>query len=765
MQYTFHQVLQLVSARQYERALWLLLPLLPLPTPVLPNAPLAQACLALGLFCEKQAAGLEKAELLYQQALALAPGFLPAWLALAACLAQAGKMAEAELALAEVGQLAPESPAFWFLKGNLAQLALHFDLAQAAYQQVLAIEPSHAGAWNNLGRLQCLAGDWQEAQRSFQAAVALHSDFAEGWCNLGLVLLNLAEMAAAERALQTALQLQPQRAETLATLGILAQSQQDAALAEGYLLAALEQDPGQTAAAIQLTWLYYRRQRWSEAASLLPRCLDNPQLLPAQRADLLYNQARLHDLLQQRPAAEQAYRASFALRAPNPLLQLQATLPGPADRLFASQEALLTWQADFQRVTQQYEPGSLLLSDYFQELMQQPVETGWGLLYQGEWPLALKADYTRLFAAPVHELPPRRPGTRLRLGYLVSWEHEGIFLKFSQGLISRLDPEQFELYLICAGPVIPRMQRAFHSQNIHYLPLSPFLPGNLARIRALDLDVLEYWEVGSDNTNFALAYFRLARLQLTSLGTPVSPAIPGLDLYLSSRFLEGEAPQQHYLEPLALLDLLPTWYPDLSRDRALRSRAELGLSEQKHLYFCAQNLLKFHPEFDAILAGILDHDSAAEVVVFRSKDPHLNAFWQQRFEARFPGYLARLTWLETVPYAEFLNLLAVADVVLDTPHYGGGNTAHETLAFGTPIVTLPGQSARSRLTLGRYAQMGLGHLGVANSDEYLARALLWGQNKEAREAIKAEILAQKHLLFESDKAVQTYSDFLLQRRF
>jgi len=770
MLYTFNQVLQSVSARQYERALLLFLPLLPLPhLPQLEKrARLAQACFQLGLFCEQSATRANaptESEALYRQAVALAPDFLPAWLALTALLAQQSRSADAATALAQVEALAPDSLEFWLLKGNLAQLSLQLDLAQAAYQRVLEHDPIHAGAWNNLGLLHCLSGHWQDALPCFQKAVDLQPHFAEALCNLGLVLLNLGQAASAYDALQASLRLQPERAETLATLGIWAQSQQERSLAEGYLLAALDKDPNQSAAAIQLTWLYYRMQRWSEAFALLPPLLENPRILPATRADLAYTQARLHDFLQQRPEAERFYQTSFALRQPTLLRQLQAALPGPSDRLFDSQDALLAWQADFYKVTQQFEPGSLCLEDYFQELMQQPLETGWGLLYQGEWPLALKADYTRLFSAPAYELPVRRSGTRLRLGYLVSWEHEGIFLKFSQGLISRLNPEQFEVFVICGATAIPRMQQAFKDQSIQYLPLSPFLPGNLERIRSLDLDVLEYWEVGSDNTNFALAYYRLARLQLTSLGTPVSPCIPGLDLYLTSRHLEPLQPQQHYLEPLASLERLPTWFPDLSLDRSLHTRTELGLSEQKHLYLCAQNLLKFHPDFDLLLAGILDQDSAAQIVIFKSKDSHLNALWMQRFDTRFPGYLSRLTWIETLPYAEFLNLLAVADVVLDTLYYSGGNTAHETLAFGTPIVTLPGQAARSRLTLGRYAQMGLAHLAVEDRDEYLTRALLWGKDKDARNKVKAEILTRKNLLFASDESVREYSDFMLSHAF
>jgi predicted O-linked N-acetylglucosamine transferase (SPINDLY family) len=61
--------------------------------------------------------------------------------------------------------------------------------------------------------------------------------------------------------------------------------------------------------------------------------------------------------------------------------------------------------------------------------------------------------------------------------------------------------------------------------------------------------------------------------------------------------------------------------------------------------------------------------------------------------------------------------------------------------------------------------MGLGHLAVEDRDEYLARALRWGQDRDARDKAKAEILANKNLLFESDESVREYSSFMLSHAF
>jgi protein O-GlcNAc transferase len=762
MHYHLRQVLQLVRLGQKKQALSLLLPHLPLSS--LPSLairqPLAVACFNLALDSQL---GLEFkiAAELYQQAVVLAPDFLQAWLALTGLYAREQHWPEAEAAFAQAQILAPTSIDVLLLKGNLAQLREDFENAIVAYQLLLEQVPQHAGAWNNLGLIWYRQTNYDSALRCFRQAITFQLDFAEAWCNLGLVLLNSEQPEAAHSALLEALRLQPQRVETLSALAIWAQHQKQLQAAEDFILQALAIDPYQLEAATQLTWLFYRQNRFSEALAHLDDLLVRVLSSERHQAHLLYIRARLLDFLEQHTEAKRFYVQSLCLEPKHRLRQLHAALPGPADRLFDSAQQMQIWQSQFASATHLFEPGFINLDQFLPELMQEPVETGWGLLYQGDWPLSLKTDYTALFRVPEYELPERRAGERKRLGYLVSWEHEGIFLKFLGGLIRHLDPECFEIYIICAAAVIPIMSRHLQAKHIQYLPLSPFLPANLERIRNLDLDLLEYWEVGSDNTNFALSFYRLARLQFSSLGTPVSPCIKGLDFYLSSQLLEAEQAQVHYQEKLMLLDFLPTWFPDLARDLPGRTRADFGLNERAHIYLCAQNLLKFHPDFDALLAEILDSDADSQLILFQSRTEHLNMTWKNRFEKRFPGRFERITWLKPVAYSDFLNLLALADVCLDTLYYSGGITAHESLAVGTPIVTLPGQTARSRLSLGRYAQMGLADLAVADAQAYVAQALLWGRDKEQRAAVKAGILSRKYLLFERFEAVKSYSDFLL----
>jgi predicted O-linked N-acetylglucosamine transferase (SPINDLY family) len=63
---------------------------------------------------------------------------------------------------------------------------------------------------------------------------------------------------------------------------------------------------------------------------------------------------------------------------------------------------------------------------------------------------------------------------------------------------------------------------------------------------------------------------------------------------------------------------------------------------------------------------------------------------------RFAAAGVNAAWLPALGTSDFLALIKLADVFLDTPGWNGGNTTIEALSEGTPVVTLPGEFMRGR---------------------------------------------------------------------
>ena len=279
-----------------------------------------------------------------------------------------------------------------------------------------------------------------------------------------------------------------------------------------------------------------------------------------------------------------------------------------------------------------------------------------------------------------------------------------------------------------------------------------------ATIRQAACHILCYWECGSDTLNYFLPFYRLAPIQCLDWGTPYTCGVPPMDYYLSSALLEPTNGDTHYRERLVRL---PTIHALLQRPAVpeqLLDRSHFGLRKRDHIYLCAQNPLKLHPDFDQIVGDILRNDPQGTVVLLRKKAHHV-AMAQQRMARTLPDVIDRIRWLAAPDERAYFSLLALADVNLDTPHYSSMNISYDTFAVGTPIVTWPGALMRGRYTAALCQQMAL---DACVADELrqvglLARQL--GCDPAYRREISRRIHENSPILFENRAVVAAFSHF------
>jgi predicted O-linked N-acetylglucosamine transferase (SPINDLY family) len=252
---------------------------------------------------------------------------------------------------------------------------------------------------------------------------------------------------------------------------------------------------------------------------------------------------------------------------------------------------------------------------------------------------------------------------------------------------------------------------------------------------------------------------RLAPVQCVTWGHPVTTGYPSMDYFISSQWLETAQADAHYTEQLVRLANLGTHYyrPKLT---ASKPREAFGLDSERHLYVCCQTLFKMHPEFDAILADILRRDPRGDVVLIEGRRPVWTAQLKARFQRTMPDVAQRVRFLPPMPNADFLQLNALADVLLDTLHFGGGNTSYEGLAFGTPIVTLPSEFLRGRITHALYQKMQFTDCIVRSPEAYAELAVRLGTDRDFRRHISEQILARADVLYEDPAEVHELERFL-----
>jgi len=124
--------------------------------------------------------------------------------------------------------------------------------------------------------------------------------------------------------------------------------------------------------------------------------------------------------------------------------------------------------------------------------------------------------------------------------------------------------------------------------------------------------------------------------------------------------------------------------------------------------------------------------------------------------------VSRVRFLPPQSNADFLDLLSLADVMLDPLHFGGGNTSYEALAIGTPLVTLPGNFARSRITRALYQKMEMPDLIAASHDDYVELSLQVANDMAFQQHLRKKLHDRSSILFEDDAEVRDFDQFFLE---
>jgi predicted O-linked N-acetylglucosamine transferase (SPINDLY family) len=392
-------------------------------------------------------------------------------------------------------------------------------------------------------------------------------------------------------------------------------------------------------------------------------------------------------------------------------------------------------------------------------------------------PLQLKA--ARAFvraapslAAPVASSRRRRRRGRPRIGFIAAHAVNHAHALLAGGLIERLSPSRFEVVVLRLPHPVDDLVRAIraigdqrHMEAVERVPAiagerTVALPASLAEARAavaaLELDAVVHVDVGSHALTYFLACSRLAPVQCALWGMPFTTGLPAIDFFLSGRGAEPADADGHYSERLVAFENLPTYFrrPALETQR---SREDLGLDSGVTLYVCPQTPAKFSPESASLLVRVLDADPKGQLVLIGGDRDSSDAL--EGLAATAPDR-GRVRILPRLSRDDYLGLLALADVVLDTTPYCGSVTTHDALALGAPVVTLPGRFLRGRITAACYGQMKLDGPVARDADEYVTTAIELGTNRSSREDLRRRIRERGVALYENDAPVREVEDFL-----
>ena len=116
--------------------------------------------------------------------------------------------------------------------------------------------------------------------------------------------------------------------------------------------------------------------------------------------------------------------------------------------------------------------------------------------------------------------------------------------------------------------------------------------------------VIIYPEIGMNHEASELAALRLAPVQCSYIGHPQTSGYPTIDCFLSGELFEPPDGAEHYSEKLVKLPNIAFHYEPLKLDTVIVNRQELGLRPSATVYWCAQSLFKYLPQYDDVFPRI-----------------------------------------------------------------------------------------------------------------------------------------------------------------
>jgi protein O-GlcNAc transferase len=722
-------------------------------------------------------------------------------LAAAVAHLRAGRLLDAERMARSLCERAPDHARAFHLAGVLAHQLKRSDAA-ALLGRAVAIDPRMAEAHNDRGAILAANGSLAEALACFERAVELKPDYVEARNNLGRALGSAGRLGEATAQFEQVLGAAPN--SPLAHFNLAAALEQTTELAraeEHYRMAAALR-PDFPDAHLRLAVLLQRLGRLPEAlaaaecaTAIAPHDagarnnLGNVLRALDRRAEAI---AQFEVALRIDPASFAAhYNLGMALRAETKIAQArehfaQAVASKPDfleaefAQCFAELPALYASAAEIDERRAAY---ASRLATFKARLERTSVPSTFVdaigahqpfyLPYQGRNDRELQSQYGAVVCgvmASHYETAtmPAPPATDepIRLGIVSGFfRHHSNWKIPIKGWLTMLNRGRFRVFGYHTGVEHDSETEAAAALCDRFVAGPRPLDAWRREIADDAPHVLLFPEIGMDKVSAQLAAMRLAPVQCTSWGHPVTSGFPTIDYFLSSDLMEPPEADAHYSERLVRLPNLSIHYEPADVVPAPMARGELGLRADAVVYWCAQSLPKYLPQFDDVFARIAAAVSNSQFVFIEfGGGRDITALFKARLARAFRTFGLKAAdhcvFLPRLAPDRFLAAIGGCDIVLDSIGWSGCNSILESLAHNLPIVAFEGEWMRGRHAAAILNMMQIGETTARTIDEYVSIASALGRDASMRGDMSARIAEKKFRVCRDRECVAGLEAFL-----
>jgi predicted O-linked N-acetylglucosamine transferase (SPINDLY family) len=319
----------------------------------------------------------------------------------------------------------------------------------------------------------------------------------------------------------------------------------------------------------------------------------------------------------------------------------------------------------------------------------------------------------------------RRRPERLRIGYLSADFHDHATMHLLRGVLASHDRSRFCITAYSYGRVSDDATVFARQHCDTFRDIAQLSDADAAALIARDeIDILVDLKGFTREARLGITACRPAPILVSWLGYPGTLGHPRL-----ADWIIGDpvtTPLEHAANYSEALASMPHCYQPNDRGRAIGrvpTRQEVGLPESAFVFCSFNQAYKFGPATLDVWCRLL-RDVPGSVLWLLPSSERMAANIRREMAVRgVEG--ERLVLAPSLPMAEHLARLTLADLALDTFPVNSHTTASDALWAGVPLVTRMGETFASRVAASLLHAIGLPELVTTDWETYfsVARAL------------------------------------------
>ncbi len=320
---------------------------------------------------------------------------------------------------------------------------------------------------------------------------------------------------------------------------------------------------------------------------------------------------------------------------------------------------------------------------------------------------------------PARQRPPRKwRGGRMTIGYLTTDVREHPVAQMLFDVLPHHDHERFEIVLIRLAPSdgseIADKIASMMDRVIDLIGVADVMAALKIQEAGIDI-IIDLMGLTAGHRTDLLA-MRPCATQILWLGCPVSTGCTHYDAFIVDDVVAPSGYEEFCSEPL--LRLSCCYHPisqGLHNQNSTLTREHLGIPRDAPLIGLLQQPNRIRPEFIEMMARVFARHPSAHLMIRVKLDSIAHVKAQLTEWGILPE---QIHFLQHFKHRDdYLRVVSLIDLILDSYPYGGHSTMGEALSLGTPVLTCYGHTIHGRVAASMMHELELYDLVTTSPEE------------------------------------------------